>query len=75
MKKTRNSMWMAYKRKDFKCLNEDTHNLSLNGARFEVYHSSSEWKVWIQVRCYKDSRIFKLCESMGYVWTDFQGEV
>ena len=75
MKKTRNNMWMAYKRVDSERLTKDTHELSLNGARFEVVHSKSEWKVWICVRCRKDSRIFQLCEDPGYIWTDFQGEV
>lgn len=74
MRKTGHSMWMAYRKKDFKRLNDDTHELSMNGARFEVWHSASEYKVWIQVRCYKDSRIYQMCESLGYVWSTFQAE-
>lgn len=74
MNKQKYSMWMAYRKKDFKALNEDTHLLSMEGARFEVWHSTSEYKVWIQVRCRQDSRIYQLCESLHYVWSTFQAE-
>ena len=70
----KHSMWMAYRRRDFKSLNEDTHLLSTNGARFEVLHSSSEYKVWIQVRCRKGSSVYQLCEFLHYVWSTFQAE-
>lgn len=69
-KLAKSCMWKDYDIDDYRTLNDDTYQLSQLLARYEV-HCERTFEtsiVSVQVRCTKGSKVYQLCEQLGYTW-------
>lgn len=57
-------MWKTYKSSDKEQLNEETRQLSLNAARYEIHAIANG--IQVETRCRKESSVYNLCKSLGF---------
>ena len=65
--KQRYSMWKTYKKNESHKMNEETVELSMVAARYEI-HLTVNGDITVQVRCRKGSRVYNLCKKLGFEW-------
>lgn len=74
----RKAMFMTYYNDGL--LNDHIKKLSMIQARYEVLisdvmiHGHTRNSIKVKVRCYKNSRVYKLCESLGYEYKSYLDE-